>query len=181
MRPARVKLVLGVLTALALDPAPRAAPESGAPLREYEIKAAFLFNFARFVEWPGAGAGGMLVLAVLGDDPFGEALDPLEAREIMGRRVVVRRYRGLDELEPCDLLFVSASLARDLDHVIARVGHAPTLIVGDADGFLDSGGMIGLYVTSSKRVRFEIDAGRAEAVGLRVSSKLLSLARPRER
>ncbi|GAB4263327.1 MAG: hypothetical protein Kow0092_14140 [Deferrisomatales bacterium] len=148
------------------------------PFREYEVKAAFLYHFTKFVEWPLEALGGPeqpFVLGILGEDPFGAALDPLVGRSVKGHALEIRHYRSAEEAAACHLLYVSRSewprAARALDSVSSR----PILTVGDADGFAEGGGMIGL-LTRGERVRFEINLRAAREAGLQLSSKLLYLA-----
>jgi hypothetical protein len=154
--------------------------EASAPdnLPEYAVKAAFLYHFAHFVEWSAARTNATTVtIGVLGKDPFGELLDnAVLGKTVAGRRVTVRRFTTIDDLQPCDILFVSSSEAARLPEVLARLGKSPVLTVGEADRFARRGGMIGFFFEDS-RVRLEVNVGAADAAGLRISSKLLSVAR----
>lgn len=146
---------------------------------EYDLKAAFLFNFVKFVEWPAsafAGERAPMTICVFGNDPFGRALDAVVQGERVGeRRLAVRRPDGLDGLEGCNVLFVSGSEKGRFGEVLARVRGEPVLAVGDSDGFLRAGGVINFVLEGSK-VRFLIDQEAAERSGLRISSKLMRLA-----
>jgi uncharacterized protein DUF4154 len=172
------RLVTAALLAAGLAAgAPPVDRADGPPAGEYEVKAAFLFNFAKFVEWPEAAlpADGTFVIAVLGADPFGHALDDLEGRVVLGRRIVVKRWRDLGELAACQLLFVSASEDERLGDVLRAVASRPVLTVSDGDGFAERGVMIN-FRTRDRRIRFEINLERAETAGLKMSSQLLKLA-----
>jgi len=147
---------------------------------EYDVKAAFLFNFAKFVEWPAAAfrdASEPIVLGVVGDDPFGDTLDRMLAeKKIRGRTLVVKRFETVDSLERCHILFVSRAESAHLDRVLARIHGTPTLTVGDGERFAEVGGMIGFTVERS-RVRFDVDLQAARRAGLNPSSELLKVAR----
>lgn len=146
---------------------------------EYDLKAAFLFNFAKFVEWPPAAFAGEsepLAICIYGKDPFGSTLDALvQGESVGGRSLVVQRPDSLDGLEECHVLFVSSSEKGRLEEVLARVDGEPVLTVGDTEGFLRAGGIINFVLEGSK-VRFLIDQEAAERSGLRISSKLMRLA-----
>lgn len=156
-----------------------------APLRaaapEYDLKAAFLFNFAKFVEWPEsafAGERAPLTICVYGDDPFGSTLDEVVQGERVGERtLLVQRPGSPDGLGGCHVLFVSRSEKDRLGEVMSQVRDKPVLTVSDTDGFLRAGGVIN-FVLEGNKVRFLIDqeaAGRSE---LKISSKLMRLAVP---
>jgi hypothetical protein len=146
-------------------------PAQEVPL-EYRVKAAFLYNFARFVEWPAAMASGPLTLCLASHNPFGDALDDtLSGERIGGREVVARVITG--PTSACHLLFVPQDVSAA---PYLRDRQAPTLTVGESDGFIANGGMVN-FVREGTNVRFEIDATAAERAGLRISSRLLRLAR----
>jgi len=155
-------------------------PERRARVEEYELKAVFLFNFARFVDWPAesfAAPASPLVIGILGEDPFGPGLDAVLANEDVGnRKLSVRRFASLDQLEPCHILFVSPSEAGRLDQVIARLGKRSTLTVGDTKEFTARSGMIG-FETVHNRLRLRINLAAARAARLTISSQLLRQAR----
>jgi hypothetical protein len=140
---------------------------------EYRVKAAYLFNFARFVEWPADAQAGPLTICVAGRAVFGDVLDEtLRGETIDGRGVVAK---VLLEPEPgCHVLFVPRG-ATATAYIRAAQGH-PVLTVGEAPDFLALGG-IANFILEGNNVRFEIDAAAADRAGLRVSSRLLRLAR----
>jgi hypothetical protein len=156
-------------------PSPRAPVTAG----EYEVKAAFLENFARFVSWPVTAlphAGTPIVIGIVGDDPFGAQLvDSMQSRPIEGHPVRVIHFRWNDALGGCHILFISASELNHLPQILDAVAGFPVLTVADFDAFARRGGAIELK-TAGNRVHFEINAGAASAAGLHVSSKLLTLA-----
>jgi len=157
------------------------ASAQAAPAAEYRVKAAFLLNFLHFVEWPPetfANANAPIVICVIGDDPFGDALEQTVEGEAVGqRRIVVRRARTIAEVPPSQLVFISRSEGGRLDDVFAALGSAtPVLTVSDIDHFAGRGGIIG-FLLDRNRVRFEIDRSAAQRRHLKLSSQLLSLGR----
>jgi hypothetical protein len=157
---------------------PAATP--AAPPREHEVKAAFLYHFAQLVEWPesAGGPGEPFVVAVVGEDPFGPALEALAGKSVRARPIEVRRYSSagaMDGVRP-QLLFAGGD-AEAVDRALAAVEGQPVLTVGERAGFAERGGMIGFRVTPEGRVGFDINLRRAERAGLKMSSQLLKLAR----
>jgi hypothetical protein len=154
-----------------------AAPRD--PLPEYPVKAAFLYHFVEFVEWPRASPlpPSKVTIGVLGRDPFGDVLDKaILGKTVAGRTLVIRRFASIEALERCEILFIGSSEMARLPEILARLGTAPVLTVGEADRFARRGGMIGFF-HEDNRVRLEVNRPAAEQAGLRVSSKLLSVAR----
>lgn len=147
-------------------------------INEYQVKAAFIFNFAKFVEWPSDafGEGGALVVGVIGDDPFGGALDRLNGNTANGRALRIKRFRWGDDLRACHVLFISASEGRHLNKIMQSISGRSVLTIGESTQFGQSGGMI-RFVIQDNKVRFEINASAAGQAGLRISSKLLALSK----
>jgi hypothetical protein len=140
---------------------------------EYQVKAAFLFNFLKFVEWPPAAAGTPWVIGVLGHDPFGEMLDEtVRGKIVNGRRIDVRRYSQPGDVRDCNILFIGRG-DYERTGIPALAG---MLTVGEAPGFLKAGGAVNFNLDDN-RVRFEIRPAAASAAGLHVSSQLLKLGR----
>jgi uncharacterized protein DUF4154 len=156
-----------------------AGAAGGAPAPEYEIKAAFLYNFAKFVEWPPdafADPASPLSLCVFGADPFGGSLETVVRGETLGgRRLAVRRVRQPDDARSCHVLFVGRAERGRIPDVLAATRDASVLTVGESEGFLDQGGVI-QFILAAGKVRFEIDAAGAERARLKISSKLMRLA-----
>jgi hypothetical protein len=181
MRRVRRRLALGLLGGLAaaclLAGGARAAVEEKPS--EYEVKAAFLFHFARLTDWPASALpeGEPFVVAVLGHDPFGPALDRvLEKQTAHGRPLEVVRA-PLDSPPPgAHIVFVGAP-PREAGQALRQFKGKPVLTVGEVDGFGAAGGIVNFVVTADGRVRFEINVREAEASGLRMSSQVLKLAR----
>lgn len=148
-----------------------------ASANEYQIKAAFLFNFAKFVGWPSqafADANTPLIIGVLGQDPFGSYLDEtVQGERIDNRQLVIQRYHSPAEIKHCHVLFISRSEAGRLNQIVSSLKSRNMLIVTDADG--GEGGVIIRFVTEGNRIRFKIDAQAAKAANLTISSKLLRL------
>ena len=147
---------------------------------EYQVKAAYLFNFLKFVEWPeGAFADPLapIVIGIVGDDPFEDALPQVVVgKTVQGRDLVIRKYRVGEDLRTSHILFISASEKRRLPQLLAGLRGSNVLTVADFEGFLEEGGMIQLF-SENNRVRFAINVDAAVRAKLKLSSKLLSLAR----
>jgi len=145
---------------------------------EYQIKAAYLINFARYVEWPAGRLplGAVLRLCVLGRDPFGGALLGLDGRQVQGREVRFRPVDSLEQALECHLVFVSGSEERRLGLILRGLAGRGVLSVSDIEGFAEAGGGIGM-VTEDDRVRFDINQATLARDGLRASSQLLRLGR----
>ena len=154
-----------------------AAPTGAA--QEYQVKAVFLFNFTQFVGWPpGTCADGAtpLVIGILGDDPFGSYLDDTVRGEKVGDRpLIVRRYRRLEDVDDCQILFISRSETGHSDQIAARLKDRSILTVSDADQSGKGGGIV-QFVTRNDRVKLRIDVASAKVAGLTISSKLLRVA-----
>ncbi len=167
------RMTLAVLALLLLAAPTVRAQEA---YREYDVKAAFLYNFVKFVEWPPAAFRddrSPIEICVHGTDPFGQSLDDVVKGETVGARgLSIRRPASF---EGCHVLFVCASERERMSEVLAAVGGRPVLTVADSDGFLRAGGMIN-FVLDEGRVRFRINQAAAERVRLTISSKLLRLA-----
>jgi hypothetical protein len=147
--------------------------------REHEIKAAFLYNFVKFVEWPSEAlpeSSDTITICVLSDDPFAEALEAIKGKTVKGRRLVVRRIESIKQAESCQALFVGSTNEPLLPQVMQTLQGASVLTVGEMDRFVQSGGIIN-FVVEKNRVRFEINVSSAERARLKLSSQLLSLAR----
>jgi hypothetical protein len=164
-------------TAIAADPpVSPVSPVSKAA----RVEAAFLFNFAKFVEWPDSAfpaPESPLVIGILGDDPFGGALDDLARGELVrGRPLVVKRAARLADLKDCHILFVGKSESEHAAEVVRAVAGKPLLTVSDLDGFSQAGGMIQFFLDGSK-LRFLINPAAAQAAELKLSAQLLSVGK----
>ena len=147
-----------------------------APTPEYRLKAVFLFNFAQFVEWPASAfpeADTPLVIGVLGDDPFGAYLDEtVRGERVNDRPLTVRRYRRVEEIGACHILFISRPEQGHLDQLLDSLKGRSVLTVSDAERFASHGGMIG-FATERNRIRLRVNLEAARAANLTISSKLL--------
>ena len=153
---------------------------SAGALSEYEVKAALLYNFAKFVEWPAnafPSPDAPFVIGVLGSDPLGSSLVRLLAgKTVTGRAIVIRLWVGPRDRGPCQMLFVAGSERSGLKQLLRDIDQQPVLTVADMSEFAVQGGMIGLIVEDN-RLRFEINTEGTDRAHLRISSRLLSLAR----
>jgi hypothetical protein len=177
-RARRLAALLALCCALTAG-APRPLALAAQPATpEYQVKAAFLYNFLKFVEWPGeaGSSAGTICLGVLGRDPFDDALDTVRGKLAKGRKVVVIHFRSPDEVRGCDLLFISASEKGRLSQALRAAHNARMLTVADQEGFCEAGGMINL-VSVKNRVGFEVNLAAANRARFRISSQLLKLAR----
>jgi hypothetical protein len=150
---------------------------------EHQVKAAFLFNFVKFVEWPQEvfnDDAAPVVVGILGEDPTCSAISlTINGKIANGRRLVVKRFPSVRALTYCHILFIGGSQKNNLQNILAAVG-ARVLTVGETDQFLQTGGIVNFIIVDSK-VRFEINQTASEKAGLRISAKLLGLAHPSRR
>ena len=166
-------LVVGIVWALVGASCLRAQRSNPS---EYEVKAAYLYDFGKFVAWPKAAAVGDFNICVLGTDPFGASFDATIAGEtIDGKKVVVNRIAKPQEAVNCRILFISASEESQLKEILAALDKTSVLTVSDISQFTRRGGMI-QFVIDAKRVRFEVNVTSAERAGLILSSQLLKVA-----
>jgi hypothetical protein len=172
-------LFLAVLLVAASDMPQRVSAESNGT-SEYEVKAAFLFHFAQFVEWPAEAftdADSPLTYCTVGKDTFRGALDEsVRGKRIRNRPLRVLHLRERESINGCQVLFIAATQkGRQTDELAGANGH-PVLTVGEPEHFAQEGGMIGFFL-EEKKVRFEINVGVAENARLKISAKLLALAK----
>jgi hypothetical protein len=150
------------------------------PRGEYDVKAAFLFNLAKFIDWPATSfesPRSPFAICILGKDPFGRSIDDaLQGRSIDDRPVSVTRVKDTAEGRHCQILFVGIVESKSVLEIIDGLRGTNVLLVGDADGFASSGGTI-QFTLEENHVRFLVNVDAADHAGLKVSSKLLSLAK----
>ena len=151
------------------------AQERAAP--EYEVKAAFLLNFIKFIEWPDGAEKRGATICILGTDPFGARLDSLAVSQ--NPPPLLRRLSKIENTGDCNLLFIGRSAADELDKIITFAISRSIVTVSDIPGFVAKNGTIGLLI-EDERVRFDIGITAARDSKVVISSKLLSLARNRE-
>ena len=146
---------------------------------EYEVKAAYLYNFGKFVRWPASvspASTGAFLICVLGKNPFGSSLDEtVRGESIDGKSLSVHYLSNLSEISGCRILFISSSEEHRLDSVLADVGKRPMLTVSDMADFVNHGGDIELVQVGGK-IRFKVNLASAEKRGLALSSDLLKVA-----
>jgi len=185
--------------------------------KEYQVKAAFIYNFMKFIEWPkettGKGADGEnskepkkdndkkdepIVIGMVGDNPFGKAFELIIKKKINNKKIAITEFEGLEEykaraknkakykeeyiaeyekaLKKCHVLFFHATKVHNYHGIVELVGDSSVLTVGDIESFTDNGGVIG-FAVEKKKVRFEVNLTAARRANLKISSKLLRLAK----
>ena len=145
---------------------------------EYEVKAAYLYQFTKFIEWPAdasGNAGPTMSVCILGKSPFGGAISSIAGMKVRNRFVVVSGINRVEERKECDILFVCASERSRLNQILSSTASHPVLTISDIKHFASAGGMIG-FVSVGEKVRFEINQQAMQRSNLRVSAKLLKLA-----
>jgi hypothetical protein len=145
---------------------------------EYQVKAAFLYNFAKFIQWPSDAQAdeGAFVITILGRDPFGSALDDtLQGKTIDSRKISLRRVSHAEDVGSSQILFVGDSERDRLPQILKQIGTRAVLTVGEMNQFAERGGVI-RFRMDQDRIRFEINVAAAERSRLRISSQLLKLA-----
>ena len=168
-------LLLFILSFAALCPG-QAQEQS----KEYQLKAAFLFNFAQFVKWPPnsfTSDDAPFCIGILGDDPFGSALDEtVQGETISNHRLTVVRSQRIEDLKDCQMIFVSRSEEGHVGEILSQIDSRPILTVSEVESFARQGGDIDFYLSGGK-VRFEINPQSAQRCGLKISSQLLNLGK----
>ncbi len=147
--------------------------------QEYQLKAAFIYNFAKFIEWPLSSfqdEGSPFIVGVLGKDPFGEALAVIQGKKVGKRDIGVKHFDRLDSLGKCHILYISASEKDRLQKIFKMTEKWKVLTISDFSGFCQAGGNINFFI-EEKRVRFEINLDSAQRNGLKISSQLLKLSK----
>jgi hypothetical protein len=164
-------IVLALAPSVASDPAEAERPS------EYEVKAAFLYNFAKFVKWPeDEPLGPTFVIAVLGKDPFGEILDrTLAGKTVLDKKVEIRRIEAVEGAAGVQILFIGTSERGRLGEILNALGDTRVLTVGEMEGFTERGGMIAFRLKEDI-VRFEINLNQVKHAHLKMSSQLIRLA-----
>jgi len=170
---ARRAPILAFLIALAL-----ATPSAGRakPTQEYDLKAAFLFHFAQFVDWPAdalPAGNSPFTIGILGHDPFGKSLDEIVSNETVdGHKLLVRRFQNVDQVDSCHILFIDPSESSRMDEILSHLKGRSILTVGETKDFAQRSGVIG-FVLSEKRLRLAVNLTAAKEARLTISSKLL--------
>ena len=146
---------------------------------EYQIRAAFLYNFTKFVEWPpdGLGASSPFVIGILGEDPFGAVLDDIvRDKSWNGHRIVLKRLSAGGNFHGCQILYISNSERTEVPRILASLKGERVLTVGEFDRFLRQGGSVAFEIENDL-VKIAINLRAAEANGMKLSSRLLAVAR----
>jgi len=142
---------------------------------EYQLKAAFLYNFAKFIEWPQTAfkdSSAPFVIGILGDDPFGENINFIKSKKVKSRKLEIKHFKNLKDLKTCQILFVSSSEKKQLPEILAAVKDSTMLTVGDVDSFIESGGVI-RFVLENETLGFAINAEAVKQAEFKISSQLL--------
>jgi hypothetical protein len=141
---------------------------------EDELKVLVVFNFLKFVDWPASQK--QLTLGTLGNDPLGRSLSTINGKKISERALAVKGTKNITEARAVNCLYIGPSKAGDLDKILGAVGKSPVLTVSDIPGFAERGGALGLF-RDADHIRFAANLRTVRASGLKVSSRLLSLAK----
>jgi len=147
-------------------------------LPEYQLKALFLYNFAKFVDWPAGTfpeTNSPIIIGVLGKDRFGPILDKTINQPLNGHPFVIRRFATVAEADGCHILFISDQETRRLDEILRSLKGRSILTVSEIENFARQGGLI-QFITVDDKIRFLINNNAARSSGLRISSQLLNLA-----
>lgn len=172
-------MLRGTLTLLAAAlTQPYARVVADAPTLEYQVKASYLFNFIRFVEWPpDATPVDAFRLCVYGENRFGSALDSLAGEKVRGAPIVIQHLRQPHGLDACHAVFISSIDHDQETRALTRLRGLPVLVIGESAGFIDRGGTVNLILVDD-RIRFVISQQSAHEHGLRISAQLLQLSLP---
>ncbi|MGH9528562.1 MAG: YfiR family protein [Terriglobales bacterium] len=169
-----LQIIFSVLVLLGLSTAQQLAST------DYQVKAAYLFNFAKFVEWPAntfSSPGSRLEICVLGSSPFGRGLeDSIAGKTVGGRRLLISHRSDPVQARSCQIVFIAISDKEQIRQTLQQLSGASVLTVGDTSGFIEDGGMIN-FVLDGDRVRFEANVNAAELVHLKLSARLLTVAK----
>lgn len=147
--------------------------------REYEIKAAYLYNFINYIDWPDnafPAPGGTITIGIIGRNPFDAALDVLNGKQVKGRTLALKQITDMKDLDQCQIVFINSSEKDRLPELLGRLKDSRALTVSEIDGFAQQGGIIN-FISEHNKVRFEINPDAARRLGLNISSELLKLAK----
>ena len=176
---ARAIILLAAPLLMAFDPLAVRPVEAAQSPTEYQVKAAYLFNFLKFVEWPedsGADPHAKWIIGFVGDTPISDELARLvEGKSVLGRELQVRKFQPADNLSACNILFISESQKKRLPAILGALRGSSVLTVADMENFISAGGMVA-FVVEDSRVKVAIDVAATGRARLKVSSKLLALA-----
>lgn len=142
---------------------------------EYQVKASFLFNLTRMVEWPDEPVSSPIVICFYGEDFFRDALESIKDKIVRNRTLVFQKDIALSNVKQCHVLFVSRSESPNLANILLSVDRLPILTIGDVEKFAHQGGIINL-LTQNNKITIEVNLRTAKNATLKISSRLLSLA-----
>lgn len=166
-------ILLAAILALAML---RVESAPAADLPEYQVKAAMIYNVAKFIEWKGENTGTPMQVCVFGKNPFGAAVDSLRGKTVHGRPLNVRQISRTEEIGSCQILFISSSERRNLPAILANGALPGVLTISDMDRFASAGGVVG-FVEVEGKIRLEVNLEAAQHAQLRIGSQMLKLAR----
>jgi hypothetical protein len=151
---------------------------AGAAVDEYKVKAAMLFNFAKFVDWPAGSftSDNRFTYCIAGKSPLSSTMQQMQGKSIKERSVVVRHIDRPAEVSGCQVLFIAQSEGSRLSTYLLEASHNSSVTVSDVEQFVESGGIIG-FTEEDNKIRFEINQETARKRGIKISSHLLGLAR----
>jgi hypothetical protein len=176
---AKAIVLLASLLLTAFDPLAVRPVGAAQSATEFQVKAAYLFNFLKFVEWPddpGADPHAKWIIGFVGDTAVSDELERLvEGKSVLGRDLQVRKFQPTDNLRACNILFISEAQKKRLPAILAAVRGSSVLTVADMENFISEGGMVA-FVVEDSRVKVAIDVAATDRARLKVSSKLLALA-----
>jgi hypothetical protein len=180
----KARLLLACLMVVAALGVSTARAESNASL-EYKVKAAFLYNFLKFVEWPadqGVETTAPITVGIVCNDEHANSFDEIATRKVKDRSIIIKKFADVTTpeakagLAKCQLIYVTASLRDISKDIIALTRKQPVLVVGESEGFIEAGGIIN-FVMQDNKVCFEINADSADEANLKIASQLLRLAK----
>lgn len=147
--------------------------------RECEIKAAYLYNFINYIDWPEnafPAPGGTITIGIVGQSEFDAALNTLNGKQAKGRTVALKQITDTKDFDQCQIVFINASEKERLPQLLEKLKGSRVLSVSEIDGFAEQGGIIN-FISEHNKVRFEINPDAARRLGLNISSELLKLAK----
>ena len=146
--------------------------------KEYHIKAAFLLNFVKFIQWPAHAFSDptSLTICILGNDPFDEALNTIENKIVRDKRLIIKRISRIEDIKGCQILFISTPEKEIMSEILTKTKDKPILTVSETNNFCQSGGIVNFIVVNNK-IRFEINVEASKRSDLIISSKLLKLSK----
>ena len=146
---------------------------------DIRVKAAFVYNFAKFIEWPGftnSASNTPIKIAIVGEDPIKSELESVvRGKSIDAHPIEILKFQSLTEIQPCHLLFISNSERANLPQILKLIRNTVVVTVSDMPDFLDQGGQIA-FLSQENKIRFEVNIAETERVGVKLSSNLLKLA-----